>query len=384
MLKQWTKLKKEKKMNIPMINLKEQFRYVKKGILKNINEILSEQKLVLGKYCGLLEKTIAEYIGVKYAITCANGTDALILSLMALGIRHGDEVITTPYTFFATASSIALVGARPVFVDVKKDDLNIDPELIERAITEKTRAIIVVHLFGKLCDMDKIIKIGKTNKVPVIEDMAQSLGACYGEKKAGSFGDIAALSFYPTKNLGGIGEGGMVLTDSDDLGEKVKKLRVHGMGDNTYHHEMIGINSRLDEIKAAAIFVKFPYLHEWNRKRLENARFYNEKLKGLPITLPFIPEDGSHIFHHYVIRTTNRERLQVFLKENGIQTGIYYPVPLHLQECFRYLGYREGSFPVAEEAAKTSLALPVYPELKKVEKEYIVKKVKEFFTEQLK
>ncbi|HPP06156.1 MAG TPA: DegT/DnrJ/EryC1/StrS family aminotransferase [Syntrophorhabdaceae bacterium] len=366
-------------MNIPMINLKEQFRHVKKDILKNINEVLSEQKLILGKYCGLLEKTIADYVGVKYAITCANGTDALILSLMALGLKHGDEVITTPYTFFATASSVALVGARPVFVDVKKDDLNIDPQLIARAITDKTKAIIVVHLFGKLCDMDEIVKIGEKYGIPVIEDMAQSLGAQYRGKKAGSFGDIAALSFYPTKNLGGIGEGGMVLTDREDLGEKVKKLRVHGMGVNTYHHEIIGINSRLDEIKAAAIFAKFPYLEEWNRKRWENARFYNEKLKDLPVILPPIPDDGSHIFHHYVIRTQDREGLQTFLKESGIQTGIYYPIPLHLQRCFNYLGYREGLLPVSEDAAKTSLALPVYPELKKTEKEYIVKKIKEFF-----
>jgi len=371
-------------MNIPMINLKEQFRLVKKDILKNIYEILSEQKLILGKYCSLLEKTIADYVGVRHAITCANGTDALILSLMALGIKEGDEVITTPYTFFATASSIALVGARPVFVDVKKDDLNIDPKLIINGITSRTKAIIVVHLFGKLCDMDEIVKIGKKNGIYIIEDMAQSLGAQYAGKKAGSFGDIAALSFYPTKNLGGIGEGGMVITDRDDLGEKVKKLRVHGMGMNTYHHEMIGINSRLDEIKAAALFVKFPYLEEWNRKRQANARFYSEKLKDLPITLPPVPDDGTHIFHHYVIKTQQRDDLQAFLKENGIQTGIYYPVPLHLQECFKYLGYSEGSFPISEDAAKTSLALPIYPELKKKKKEYIIKKIREFFTSQTK
>lgn len=367
-------------MNIPMINLKEQFRHVKKDILKNINEVLSEQKLILGKYCNLLENTIADYIGVKYGITCANGTDALILSLMALDIKQGDEVITTPYTFFATASSIALVGAKPVFVDVKEDDLNIDPELIVKAITDKTKAIIVVHLFGKLCDMDEIVNIGKTFKIPIVEDMAQALGAQHLGKKAGSFGDISALSFYPTKNLGGIGEGGMVLTNREDLGEKVKKLRVHGMGNNTYHHEIIGINSRLDEIKAAALYAKFPYLNEWNKKRIENARFYNSKLNGLPIILPSIPDDGSHIFHHYVIRTNHRDRLQAFLKKNNIQTGIYYPIPLHLQECFMYLGYKEGSFPISEDAAKTSLSIPVYPELKKKEKEYIVKKIIEFFT----
>jgi len=368
-------------MNIPMINLKAQYRKTKKDIMKNLTEILSEQRLILGKYCRLLEESISAYVGVPAAISCANGTDALILSLMALGIKEGDEVITTPYTFFATASSIALVGGRPVFVDVKEKDLNIDPELISRAITKKTKAIIIVHLFGRLCDMDEILKISKAHNIPVVEDMAQALGSGNANGKAGSFGDIAALSFYPTKNLGGIGEGGMVLTKRHDLGKKVRKLRVHGMGDTTYHHEMIGMNSRLDEIKAAALVAKFPFLEEWNRKRIDNAIFYNTNLKDLPLVLPEIPDDGSHIFHHYVVRTEKRDGLQSFLKEKGIQTGIYYPIPLHLQECFRYLGYRDGSFPISERAAKESLAIPVYPELKKTEKDYIVRMIRGYFKE---
>ncbi|MCX5812033.1 MAG: DegT/DnrJ/EryC1/StrS family aminotransferase [Proteobacteria bacterium] len=366
-------------MNIPVINLKEQYKKVKKDISKSLEEILSEQRLILGKYCTLLENAIADYAGVPYAITCANGTDALILSLMALGIKEGDEVITTPYTFFSTASSIALLGAKPVFVDVRKEDLNIDPVLIELAITPKTKAITVVHLFGKLCDMDSICKIGKKYGIPIVEDMAQSLGARRNGNMSGSFGDIASLSFYPTKNLGGIGEGGMVLTKRKDLGEKAKKLRVHGMGNATYHHEMIGINSRLDEIKACALVAKFPYLESWNAKRIENAKFYNKKLGGLPIMLPQLDNDTSHIIHQYVIRVKERDRLQGFLKEKGIQTGIYYPVPLHLQECFGYLGYAKGSFPVSEDAALTSLALPAYPELKKTEKNYIIDAIKEFF-----
>ncbi len=345
-----------------------------------MREILSEQKLILGKYCTFLEKTISDYTGVPYAATCANGTDALILSLMALNIKKGDEVITTPYTFFSTASSIALLGAKPVFVDVKSEDLNIDPSLIEKAITPSTRAIITVHLFGKLSDTDSICKISKKYDIPVVEDMAQSLGARQNNKMSGNFGDIASLSFYPTKNLGGIGEGGMVLTKRRDLGEKVKKLRVHGMGTTTYHHEMIGINSRLDEIKACALVAKFPYLESWNAKRIENANFYNRKLGNLPLILPQTGDRSSHIFHQYVIRLEERDNLQSFLKEKGIQTGIYYPVPLHMQECFRYLGYGKGSFPVSENASMTSLALPVYPELKKIEKEYIVKAIKEFFS----
>jgi len=370
-------------MNIPVINLKAQFKKVKQDVFKGLQEILTEQRLILGKYCNLLESTISEYSGVPHAISCANGTDALILSLMALDIKNGDEVITTPYTFFSTASSIALVNAKPVFVDVEGHDLNINPELLEKAITPKTKAIIVVHLFGKLCDMDAVCRIAEKHGIPVVEDMAQSLGArlpgLKGGGMSGSFGDIAALSFYPTKNLGGIGEGGMVLTKRKDLGEKVRKLRVHGMDNTPYHHEMIGFNSRLDEIKACALMAKFPHLDTWNRKRIENAKFYNKSLKGLPIIFPDLGNDGSHIVHQYVIRLKERDGLQGFLKEKGIQTGIYYPVPLHLQECFSSLGYKKGSFPVAEEAALTSLALPAYPELTKAEKAYIVESVRSFF-----
>jgi len=366
-------------MNIPPINLKAQFRTVRNEVFRQIKTILDEQKLILGKYCSTLEDKIGGYVGVPHAIACANGTDALILSLMALGIKNGDEVITTPYTFFATASSIALMGAKPVFVDIEPGDMNIDSNRIERAITPRTRAIIVVHLFGKLCPMEKICDIGLKHDIPIVEDMAQSLGAMKNGKMSGAFGDIAALSFYPTKNLGGIGEGGMVLSRRHDLGEKARKLRVHGMNDTPYHHEMIGINSRLDEIKACALVVKFPHLQTWNGKRLENAKYYNKKLHGLPVILPQIEDETSHIFHQYVIRVEERDRLQAFLREKGIQTGIYYPVPLHLQECFSHFGYGKGDFPESEKAALTSLALPVYPELKKVEKDYIVKSVRGFF-----
>jgi dTDP-4-amino-4,6-dideoxygalactose transaminase len=366
-------------MDIPLINLKAQFKKVEKSVLRDLREILSEQRLILGKYCTLLETAIADYSGVPHAITCANGTDALILSLMALEIKPGDEVITTPYTFFATASSIVLMGAKPVFVDVKEEDLNIDPDLIEAAITPKTKAITIVHLFGRLCDMDRIGEISARHGIPVIEDMAQSLGARRDGKMSGSFGDIAAISFYPTKNLGGIGEGGMVLTKRKDLDDRVRRLRVHGMDSNPYHHEMIGINSRLDEIKACALVEKFPFLESWNEKRIENARFYNRKLADLPIIFPVIGDDTSHIIHQYVIRVKERDKLQAFLKQKGVQTGIYYPVPLHLQECFGYLGYKKGSFPVSEKAALTSLALPVYPELTKTEKDYIAASVREFF-----
>lgn len=366
-------------MNIPLISLKPQYKKIEKRFLPKLSEILSEQRLILGKYCTELEQTLARFSGVPYAVSCANGTDALILCLMALGITRGDEVITTPYTFFSTASSITLVGAKPVFVDIKDDDMNIDPELIERAITPNTRAITVVHLFGNLCEMDRINAVAKKYRLPVIEDMAQSLGARRNGTVSGGFGDIAAVSFYPTKNLGGIGEGGMVLTKRKDLFERTRKLRVHGMNEQAYHHELIGINSRLDEIKACALLEKFRYLEEWNRKRIANAAYYNMKLKGLPITLPEVGEEGSHIFHQYVIRLQDRDEMREFLQKKGVQTGIYYPVPLHLQGCFAYLGYKKGDLPRSEEASRTSLALPVYPELKKTEKDYIVNSIKQFF-----
>ena len=366
-------------MNVPLIDLKAQYKKVEKPVLRKLKEILSEQRLILGKYCAELEGAIAGYAGVPHALSCANGTDALILSLMALDIKEGDEVITTPYTFFSTASSILLVGAKPVFVDIEEDDMNIDPVLIRSAVTPKTKAIIPVHLFGKVCDTRTISATAEKHQLAVIEDMAQSLGARLWGTMCGKFGDIAALTFYPTKNLGGIGEGGMVLTKRDDLAKRVKKLRVHGMGETAYLHEMVGINSRLDEIKACALVEKFPLLEAWNKKRISNAAFYNKQLKGLPLKLPKMDPPGSHIFHQYVIRTENRDALREHLQKKGVATGIYYPVPLHLQPCFAFLGYKKGDFPVAEEASLTSLALPVFPELKTEQKEYVVASIREFF-----
>lgn len=271
------------------------------------------------------------------------------------------------------------MGATPVFVDIRPADMNIDPAFLERAITPRTRAIIVIHLFGRLCDMEVVCGIARKHGLPVVEDMAQSLGARRNNVASGAFGDIAALSFYPTKNLGGIGEGGMVLTQRDDLFERAKKLRNHGMGERAYRHEMIGINSRLDEIKACALVEKFPYLEEWNRQRIENGLYYNREFGGLPLGLPETDGAGDHIFHQYVVRADRRDALKGFLQEKGIQTGIYYPLSLHLQDCFAYLGYGPGAFREAERASLTSLALPVFPELKKAEKAYIVASIREFF-----
>lgn len=365
-------------MNIPPINLKAQYKLVRQQIRSSLDEILDNQQLILGKYCSRLEEQISRYAGVPSAVSCANGTDALILALMAINLKPGDEVITTPYTFFSTASSIAILGGKPVFADIDEKTMNIDPGQIERAITPRTKAITVVHLFGKVCDMDTVNEIAEKYNLLVIEDCAQSLGSRRNGVMSGAFGDIAATSFYPTKNLGGIGEGGMVYTKRLELGDKVKKLRVHGMG-TQYFHEMIGLNSRLDEIKACALVAKFPHLESWNTKRKANAAYYTKQFENLPLILPLAEDNGSHIFHHYVIRTDRRDELQTFLKERGIITGVYYPLPLHLQPCFHYLGYSKGSFPVSERAAKTSLALPIYPELKTAERTYVAKSIKEFF-----
>jgi dTDP-4-amino-4,6-dideoxygalactose transaminase len=365
-------------MNIPLIDLKLPYKKVERKLLPKLRKILSEQRLSAGAYCAELEEGIARLSGVEHAASCSSGTDALILSLAALGIKAGDEVITTPYTFFATASSVALVGAKPVFVDVREEDLNIDPDLIEKAITPRTRAITVVHLYGRLCDMERINAIARKHGLPVVEDMAQSLGAQRNGVRSGAFGDIAALSFYPTKNLGGIGEGGMVLTRRKDLGDRVRKLRNHGM-DAPYHHEMIGFNARLDEVRACALVEKLPFLEGWNRKRIANATSYNRRLSDLPIVLPPTDGKGDHIFHQYVVRVKERDRLQAFLKEKGIGSGVYYPIPLHLQPCFSYLAYKKGDLKVAEDAALTSLALPVFPELKKMEKDYIIDSIRTFF-----
>jgi len=365
-------------MNIPLVDLKLPYKKVGRKLLPKLREILSEQRLTAGAYCAALEDGVARLSGVAHGVSCANGTDALILALMALGIKKGDEVITTPYTFFSTASSVVLVGARPVFVDVKTADLNIDPDLIERVITPKTKAIMVVHLYGRLCDMERIEAVARKHNLAVIEDMAQSLGARRNGRASGAFGDIAAVSFYPTKNLGGIGEGGMVLTGRKELGERARKLRSHGM-DAPYHHEMIGINARLDEVRACALVEKLPFLEQWNRKRIANGLYYNRRLAGLPVKLPPTDGAGDHIFHQYVIRVKERDALQAFLKEKGIGSAVYYPIPLHLQPCFSYLGYKGGDFTVAEEAARTSLALPVFPELKKAEKDYILDSVRAFF-----
>lgn len=394
-------------MNISLIDLKRQYQTIKEEADKKVLEILSSAQYIMGENVKEFEKEISEYLGVKHSISVGNGTDALIIALKALGIGEGDEVITTPYTFFATAESISIVGATPVFVDVDIDTYNIDPEKIEEKITDKTKAIMPVHIFGQPCDMDSINKIAKKYNLKVIEDACQAIGAEYKGKMIGGISDIACFSFFPTKNLGCAGDGGMIVTNDDKLATICRALRTHGSGadghkayniihnieenatedegnDNTvynplkYYNYLIGQNSRLDEIQAAILRIKLRELDKWNNKRRENAIFYNEQLKDTKLVTPFEDKDVKHVYHLYIIQSENRAELVDHLKYNGIATGIYYPVPLHLQKAYKNLGYKEGDLPNAEYLSHRTFAIPVFPELTDEEKKYIVEKLKEF------
>ena len=379
-------------MKIPLLDLKAQYLTIKDEIKIAIYEVLETQHFILGPKVEELERNIASYSGTKYAIGVSSGTDALLVSLMAVDIKPGDEIITSPFTFFSTAGVIARLNAKPVFVDIDPATYNIDPQKIEPAITNKTRAIIPVHLFGQCADMDPIMKIAKKYNLYVIEDAAQSIGAEYKGKKAGSMGDLGIFSFFPSKNLGGYGDGGMVVTNNEGLYEKVKILRVHGSKPK-YYHKIIGGNFRLDAIQAAILNAKLKYLDLWSQKRREHADYYDRRFKRFkemgfaengtietPAAVYKSTRDKNyHIYNQYTIGVKHRDNLQKFLKENGIGTEIYYPLPLHLQECFKNLGYEKGDFPVSSETSASVLSLPIYPELKCEQKEYIFQKISNFY-----
>lgn len=368
-------------MNVPLLDLKAQYRSIKDEIKQAIDEVLEEQRFILGKHVALLEEKIANYCNCNYAVGVSSCTDALLVSLMAIDINPGDEIITTPYTFFATVGSIVRLKARPVFVDIDIETYNLNHEQIEEKITSKTKAIIPVHLFGQCCEMDFIKNLAKKYNLKIIEDAAQALGAMYKDKKAGSIGDLGCFSFFPSKNLGGYGDGGIVVTNDDFLYKKIKMLRVHGT-EKKYYHKLIGGNFRLDELQAAILLVKLKYLDDWNKRRAECAKRYNQLFSeaGLldKVILPKIKQT-NHVFHQYVIRVKERDKLLEYLKEKGIGCAIYYPLPMHLQECFSYLNYKKGDFPNAEKAAKETLAIPMYPELTLQQQMYVVEKIKEFF-----
>lgn len=332
---------------------------------------------------------IARYCSVGYGIGVASGSDAILLSLMAIGVSAGDSVITTPYTFFATAGSIARLGARPVFVDIDPETFNIDPnkleDLIRRQLTahnSQLKAIIPVHLFGQCADMEPILELARKYGLKVIEDAAQAIGAEYKGRRAGSMGNVGCFSFFPSKNLGGFGDGGMVVTNDGELADKVRILRVHG-GNPKYLHSTIGINSRLDEIQAAVLRVKLKYLDGWTKKRIENGERYYKLFESAGlldrVALPEVMSCNKSVFNQFVVRVRDRDRLRGHLTKAGIGTEVYYPIPLHLQGCFSYLGYREGDFPEAERTAREALAIPIYPELTEEMQGYVVEKIKGFY-----
>lgn len=366
-------------MKIPLLDLRLQYHSIKSEIDAAIKNVVESQRFVLGEEVESLEKEIAAYCMSRYGVGLASGTDALFLSLKALGIKEEDEVITTPFTFIATAEAISNAGAVPVFADIDKDTYNIDPALIESKITEKTKAIIPVHIYGQCADMDPILELARRYNLKVIEDCAQALGATYKERKAGSMGDVGCISFFPSKNLGGFGDGGMVVTDDKDLAERIKVLRVHGSS-RRYYHDLLGYNSRLDSLQAAVLRVKLRSLNKWIEMRREIAQRYASLLSDTGVATPFVPEYNKHTYHLYVIASPDRERLLEHLVSSGIESRAYYPVPLHTQTCYRELGYKKGDLPVSEWAAESTLAIPVYPELTREEIEAVTNCVKEFCT----
>ncbi|HET6979249.1 MAG TPA: DegT/DnrJ/EryC1/StrS family aminotransferase [Pyrinomonadaceae bacterium] len=369
-------------MNVPLLNLQAQYVSLRDDLLQAVERVMSSQRFVLGDEVRGLENSIADYCRTKHAIGCASGSDALILALMALDVQAGDEVITTPFSFFATAAAIARVGARPVFVDIDPRTYNIDASQVADRITSRTRAIMPVHIYGQCAEMDPLLDLGKRHGLAVIEDAAQAVGATDKGRPAGSMGLTGCFSFYPTKNLGGAGDGGILTTNDDQIDARLRRLRAHG-GFNEYQHEEVGLNSRLDELQAAVLRVKLPSLDRWSEERAQKAEVYTELLDAadlsFPLTTPYVRPDGRHIFHQYVIRVPgNREALMEHLKTCEIGTKVYYPIPLHLQTCFNYLGYKEGDFPEAESAAKETVALPCYPELTEEQQVYVAESIKSF------
>src|SRR3989339_866954 len=365
-------------VKITSLDLRRQYESIRDEINGAVLEAIDSQSFVLGPFVESFERGIAKFCCVRHAIGVSSGTDAILLALMACGIKNGDEVITTPFTFFATAGSIARLGAVHVFVDIDPSTYNIDVSKIASALNKKTKAILPVHLYGQCADMAAILEVARANRLMVIEDAAQAIGAVYKGQNAGAMGNIGCFSFYPTKNLGGYGDGGLVITNDDELGKLIKILRVHG-SEPKYYHSHIGINGRLDAIQAAILSVKLKYLNDWSESRRWVASYYSEHLGELPIRLPKIESYNTHIFHQYVIATTQRDELIQYLKQQGIETAIYYPVPLHLQRCFEYLGYKEGDLPESEKASRETLALPIFPEITQKEQDYVIGHIKNFF-----
>ena len=365
-------------MSVPLLDLSRQYAYLKDDMNKAVLNVLDHGWFILGPEVTELEKQIAELSGTAYARGVASGTDALLLALFAAGVKAGDEVITTDFSFFATAGTISRLGATPVFVDIEKDSYNIDPNLIEAAITKKTKAIIPVHLFGQVADMDPILEIANKHNLKVIEDAAQAIGAKYKGKPAGSMGDYGCFSFYPSKNLGAGGDGGIITTNTEENVELLTILRNHGAKPK-YYHKIIGFNSRLASIQAAILLVKMPHLQKWSEKRIEHANIYDKAFADVSnITTPKVMDYSDfHIYNQYTIAIPNRDKVAAKLKEENIGSDIYYPVPFHKQECFADLGYAPKDLPVTNKASETVLSIPIYPEMTEDEQQIVINTVKE-------
>lgn len=363
-------------MSVPLLDLKPQYAALQEGFDAAIARVVASQRFIMGPEVTAFEEEVAAFLGAKRAVTCASGSDALLLALWALKIGPGDEVITTPFTFFATAGAVSRLGATPVFVDIDPDTMNIDPAAIEAAVTPRTRAIIPVHIFGLPADMDAIGAVAKRHDLIVIEDAAQSIGATWNGAQTGTIGDFGCFSFFPSKNLGCWGDGGMVTAMDDDLAEVVKQLRVHGNYPKKYFHKRVGMNSRLDAMQAAVLRVKLPHLADWSAARRSHVAGYKARLadRGLDDRVRFQtePEQAVPVYHQCVVRVESRDAVMAHLKERGIGCAIYYPRPLHLQECFADLGQGEGTLPIAEQACREALALPIFPELSGEQQDAVV------------
>ncbi len=369
--------------SVPLLDLKAQYQSIKEEVEPAVKEVMESQYFILGPNVKKFEENIAEYCQTKYAVGVSSGTDALIIALMAADIQPGDEVITTTYSFFATAGSISRLNAKPVFVDIDPATFNINPAEVEKAVTDKTKAIIPVHLYGQTADMDPILKIAKKHDLTVIEDAAQAIGSEYkGGKRAGSLGDMGCFSFFPSKNLGGFGDGGIVTTNDEALYEKLVYLRNHGAHPK-YYHKMIGGNFRLDAIQAVVLDIKLKYLDDWTAGRQANAEYYRNAISARElnayVTAPTAQEGYRHIYNQFILRVQNRDALLEHLKQKNIGSEIYYPVTFNNQECFRYLGYGRGDFPHAEKAADETIAIPIYPELTNEQKDYVMDTIRDFY-----
>ncbi|MBD3233701.1 MAG: aminotransferase class V-fold PLP-dependent enzyme [candidate division Zixibacteria bacterium] len=366
-------------MAVPLLDLHRQYQPIIEEVHSAISKVFKHNRFIMGPEVQELEERIAGYVGAKHAIAVASGTDALLIALRALSVEPGDEVITTPFTFFATVGVISRLGAKPVFVDIDPDTFNMNPDQLEIAISEKTRAIIPIHLYGQCADMDLILRIARENNIPVVEDAAQAIGASYKGKSAGAMGDFGCFSFFPSKNLGAAGDAGMITTNDNFLDEMCRKLRVHGAKPK-YYHGIVGYNSRLDTIQAAILMVKLNWLNKWHEGRRRRASIYDRLLNIDEVVTPLVAPDRYHIYHQYTVRVKDRDGLRNFLKENNIGCEIYYPLPLHMQECYNDLGYKEGSFPESEKAANEVLSLPIFPEMTDAEQEEVVDTIKKYYS----